>query len=82
MRALVASEEKPKAFFPNRIYAFEYNLNFDNIFVKNSNVVFQPIWQPYFTSILLFHLSKTSVISYTHRTLKVFTATRKNKSLV
>ncbi len=29
-----------------------------------------------------FHLSKTSVISYTHRTLKVFTATRQNKSSV
>ncbi len=33
----------------------------------------------HFTSILPFHLSKTSVISYTHRTLKVFTATRQIK---
>ncbi len=29
-----------------------------------------------------FHLSKTSVISYTHKTLKVFAATRQNKSSV
>ncbi len=38
--------------------------------------------ESHFTSILPFHLSKTSVISYTHRTLKVFTATRQNKSSV
>ncbi len=31
-------------------------------------------------SVLTFNLSKTSVISYTHRNLKVFMATRQNKS--
>ncbi len=52
MRPLVASGEKPNVFFSlldvcllNSNY--EYNLNFDNILVKNSNLVFQPIWQPY-----------------------------------
>ncbi len=28
-----------------------------------------------------FHLSKTILISYTHRNIKVFTATRQNKSV-
>ncbi len=27
-------------------FKFEYNYNFDNILVKKSKVVFQPIWQP------------------------------------
>ncbi len=43
---LVASGEKPKAFFPlTEImpFKFEYNLNIDNILVQNSNLVFQPI---------------------------------------
>ncbi len=42
MRPLVASGEKPKAFFK-----LEYNSNFDNILQKKYIVVFQPIWQPY-----------------------------------
>ncbi len=29
-------------------FQFEYNSNFDTILVKHLNVVFQPIWQPYF----------------------------------
>ncbi len=51
MRPLVASGEKPKAFFPlTEImpFKFEYNSNFDNILLQNSNLVFQPFWQPYF----------------------------------
>ncbi len=46
IRPLVASGEKPKAFFfltEFMPFKFEYNLNFDYIFVKHSNVVFQPI---------------------------------------
>ncbi len=46
MRPLVASGEKPKAFFPLTEFMpfkFEYNSNFDHILVKHSNVVFQPI---------------------------------------
>ncbi len=43
----VASGEKPKAFSPPNInyafFKFEYNLNIDNYFVQNSNIVFQPI---------------------------------------
>ncbi len=38
-----------KSFFPlTEImpFKFEYNLNIDNILVQNSNLVFQPIWQP------------------------------------
>ncbi len=45
MRPLVASGEKPKAFFPlTEImpFKFEYNSNFDNILLQNSNLVFQP----------------------------------------
>ncbi len=45
MRTLVASVEKPKAFFPLTEFMpfkFEYNSNFD-ILVQNSNLVFQPI---------------------------------------
>ncbi len=38
--------------------------------------------ESHFMRILPFYLSKTSVISYTHRTVKVFTATRQNKTLV
>ncbi len=38
--------------------------------------------ESHFTSILPFDLSKTSVISYTPRTVKLFTATHQNKSLV
>ncbi len=38
--------------------------------------------ESHFTSILLFDLSKTNVISYTPRTVKVFKETRQNKSLV
>ncbi len=52
MRPLVASEEKPKAFFLTEFMTFklEYNSNFDNILVKKkSNLVFQPIWQPKYT---------------------------------
>ncbi len=41
-----------------------------------------PKLESHFTSILPFDLSKTRIISYTHRTLKVFTATRQNKSSV
>ncbi len=37
--------------------------------------------ESHFMSILPFVLSKSSVISYTHRNVKVFTATRQNKSL-
>ncbi len=40
---LVALGEKPKAFFEFMHFKIEYNLNFGNIFVKNSNLVFQPI---------------------------------------
>ncbi len=50
MRPLVASGKKPKAFcFLNEFmpFKFGYNSNSDNIFVKNLNLVFQPIWQPY-----------------------------------
>ncbi len=50
-------------FFPNWIYAFkfEYNFNFDNILVKNLNVFFQPIWQPYLAmfQVLQFELKFT-----------------------
>ncbi len=49
MRPIVASGEKPKAFFPlTEImpFKFEYNLNIDNILVQNKNLVFQPFWQP------------------------------------
>ncbi len=35
--------------------------------------------ESHFMSILPFDLSKTSAISHTHRTVKVFTATRQNK---
>ncbi len=28
-------------------FKFECNSNFDNILLKNVNVVFQPVWQPY-----------------------------------
>ncbi len=38
--------------------------------------------ESHFTSILSFNFDKTSVISYTHRTVKVFTETRQNKSSV
>ncbi len=38
--------------------------------------------ESHFMSILPFDSSKTSAISYTHRTVKVFTATHQNKSLV
>ncbi len=38
--------------------------------------------ESHFMSILPFDLSKNSIISYTPRTVKVFTATRQNKSLV
>ncbi len=34
----------------------------------------------HFMSILPFDLSKTSIISYTHRTVKQFTATRQKKT--
>ncbi len=45
-RPLVASGEKPKAFFSLTeimAFKFEYNSNIDNILVQNSNLVFQPI---------------------------------------
>ncbi len=32
-------------------FKFEYNSNFDNILVKNSNLVFQPIWQSYMSAV-------------------------------
>ncbi len=35
----------------------------------------------HFMSVSQFHLTKTILISYTHRNVKVFTATRQNKSL-
>jgi len=38
--------------------------------------------ESHFMSILPFDLSKYSITSYTHRTVKVFTATRQNKSSV
>ncbi len=46
----VASGEKPKAFFlltEIMPFKFDYILNFYNIYVQNSNFVFQPFWQPY-----------------------------------
>ncbi len=46
MHPLVASGEKTKAFlFLTEFmpFKFEYNSNFDNVLVKNLNVVFQPI---------------------------------------
>ncbi len=49
MRPIVASGEKPKAFFPlTEImpFKFEYNSNIDNILVQNKIFVFQPFWQP------------------------------------
>ncbi len=45
MRPLVDSGEKTKAFFPlTEImhFKFKYNSNFDNIWVQNSNLAFQP----------------------------------------
>ncbi len=47
---LLASGEKPKAFFSLTEFMpfkFVYNSNFDHIWVKKSNLVVQPIWQPY-----------------------------------
>ncbi len=43
------TEDKSFFFFLTKFipFKFEYNSNFDNILVKNLNVVFQPIWQPY-----------------------------------
>ncbi len=49
MRPLVTSGDKSKAFFfltEFMPFILEYYSNFDNILVKNYNVVFQPICQP------------------------------------
>ncbi len=38
-------------------FKLEYNSNFDNILVKNLNLVFQPISQPYFLILNMFVFS-------------------------
>ncbi len=49
MRPLVVSGEKPKPVFPPLQKLCLLKSNIDNITVQNSNLVFQPNWQPFFT---------------------------------
>ncbi len=47
----------------------------------NRCISIQNCSESHFMSVSPFHLCKTILISYTHRNVKVFTATRQNKSL-